>query len=160
MDAIPLSSWLVRAGQAALLLATASCAQPPSTTAVAIPPVPTGEGRIWVYRDDEPYAGKGLPTVGMNGGIVGVANLGGAFYRNVPPGHYTVSVDSTGRDTNQVASLDLSPGQEAYVKIVSNPEWVSGGDTYQYQRNTFYAWPMPTDAARTDVARLSFYGGS
>lgn len=159
-NATPLSSWLVRTGQIALLVATAGCAQPAPTASVAVPPVPAGEGRIWVYRNYEPYTGKGLPTVGMNGGIVGVAELGGAFYRNVPPGHYAVSVESTGRDLNQVASLDVSPGQEAFVRIVSNPEWVSGGDTYQYERPTFYAWPTSPDAGRADVARLSFYGGS
>jgi hypothetical protein len=159
-NATPLSSWLVRAGQIALLVATAGCAQPAPTTAVAVPPVPAGEGRIWVYRNYEPYTGKGLPAVGVNGGIVGVAELGGAFYRNVPPGHYSVSVESTGRDFNQVASLDVSPGQETYVRIVSNPEWVSGGDTFTYERPTFYAWQVSPDAGRADVARLSFYGGS
>jgi hypothetical protein len=156
----PFSSWLVWAGQIALLVATAGCAQPAGTTAVTIPPVPSGEGRIWIYRNYEPYTGKGLPAVGMNGGIVGVAELGGAFYRNVPPGHYAVTVESTGRDFNQVASLDVASGQEAYVRIVSNPEWVSGGDTFFYERPTFYAWPVPPDAGRADVARLSFYGGS
>jgi hypothetical protein len=160
MNATPLSSWLVRGGQIALLVATAGCAQPPSTTAVSVPPVPAGEGRIWVYRNYEPYAGKGLPAVGMNGGIVGVAELGGAFYRNVPPGHYAVTVESTGTDFSQVASLDMSPGQEAFVKIVSNPEWVSGGGTVDYERPTFYAWPMAPDTGRTDIAGLSFYGGS
>jgi hypothetical protein len=159
MNAVRRSSWVVRAGQLALLLATAGCAQPAPTAAVTVPPVPAGEGRIWVYRNYEPYAGKGLPAVGLNGGTVGVAELGGAFYRNVPPGHYTVSVETTGRDFNQMASLDVAAGQEAFVRIVSNPEWVSGGDTFTYERPTFYAWPIPADAARADVARLSFYGG-
>ncbi len=158
-DMMALSRWLLQVAPLSLLLA-AGCAQQPPTATVAIPPVPAGEGRIWVYRDNEPYAGKGLPAIGVNGGIVGVAQLGGAFYRNVPPGHYTVTVESTGRDFEQVANLDMASGQEAYVKIVSNPEWVSGGDTYQYERATFYAWPVPPDAARADVARLSFYGGS
>jgi hypothetical protein len=158
-NAVFLPRWLMRTGQCAVLLATAACAQPAATTAVSIPPVPGGEARIWVYRDNEPYAGKGLPAVGMNGGVVGVAQLGGAFYRDVPPGHYTVTVESTGRDFEQIANLDVAPGQEAYVKIVSNPEWVGGGDTFTYERPTFYAWRMPTDAARADVARLAFYGG-
>lgn len=154
-----LARWLGRAGQCALLLAGAACAQPAVTAAVSIPPVPAGEARIWIYRDYEPYAGKGLPAVGINGAITGAAELGGAFYRNVAPGHYSVTVESTGRDFNQVANFDIAPGQEAYVKIVSSPNWVSGGDIVQYERPTFYAWRMPTDAARVDVSRLSFYGG-
>ena len=75
-NSTPSSSWLVRAGQAGLLLATAACAQPAPTAAVAVPPVPAGEARIWVYRDNEPYAGKGLPAVGMNGAVVGAAATG------------------------------------------------------------------------------------
>jgi hypothetical protein len=154
------SRWVVQARPAALLLAAAGCAQQAQIATVTVPPVQPGEGRIWVYRNYEPYAGKGLPAIGVNGTVVGVAELGGAFYRNVPPGHYSVTVETTGRDVNQVASLDVAPGQEAYVKIVSNPEWVSGGDISNYERPTFYAWRMPTDAARTDVAHLSFYGGN
>lgn len=154
------ANWLARIGQAGLLLATAACAQPAPTAAVAVPPVPAGEARIWVYRDNEPYAGKGLPAVGMNGAVIGAAQLGSAFYRDVAPGHYTVTVETTGRDFDQVASLEMRPGQEGYVKIVSNPEWVSGGDTFTYERPTFYAWEMPPDRARADIARLSFYGGN
>jgi len=153
------SRWLSQAAPAALLLAV-GCAQQAPTAAVTIPPVPAGEARIWVYRSYEPYADKGLPAVGMNGGAVGLAQLGGAFYRNVSPGHYTVSVQSTGTDFNQVASLDVTPGQEAYVRIVSSPEWVSGGDTYQYERPTYYAWAMPAGTGRADIAGLSFNGGN
>ena len=155
-----LKKGLALSAQGALLLVTAGCAQPAATSAVTVPPVSAGQARIWVYRDNEPYAGKGLPAVGVNGGIVGVAQLGGVFYHDVSPGHYTVTVESTGRDFEQVASLDVAPGQEAYVKIVSNPEWVSGGDTFTYERPTFYAWRMPSETARADVSHLSFYGGS
>ena len=155
-----LSRWSMWAGQSALLLAMAACAQSPVTTSVAIPPVPTGEARVWFYRDYEPYAGKGLPAVAMNGGVVGAAELGGAFYRDVPPGHYTVTVETNGRDLNQMADFDVGPGQEAYVKIVSSPDWVSGGDSFQYERPTFYAWRMPSEAARTAIAHLAFNGGS
>jgi hypothetical protein len=157
---VPGANWLVWAGQAGLLLTTVACAQPALTAAVAVPPVPAGEARIWVYRDDGPYAGKGLPAVGMNGAVVGAAQLGGVFYRDVAPGHYTVTVESTGRDYDQVASLEMHPGQEGYVKIVSNPEWVSGGDTFTYERPTFYAWEIPPDKARAEIAHLSFYGGN
>ena len=143
-----------------LLLALAGCAQPTVTASVSIPPIPPGQARIWFYRNYEPYAGKGLPAIAANGGYVGAAELGGAFYRDVPPGHYLITVETTGVDVNQTASLDLPPGREAYVKIVSNPEWVTGGLQTQYERPTFYAWRIPNEIAQADVARLSFYGGS
>src|SRR5438552_15430862 len=106
--------------QGVLIVAMAGCAQQPVTAAVSIPPIPAGEARIWFYRAYEPYAGKGLPAIAANGRYVGVAELGGAFYRDVPPGHYVVTVETTGVDFSQIANLDLAPGQAAFVKIVSN----------------------------------------
>src|SRR5690348_16006920 len=90
---------------ACLMLALAGCARPAPTGAVGVPPIPAGEARLWFYRGDEPYAGKGLPAVWANGVYVGAAELGGAFYRNVPPGHYHISVESTGVDFNQTSDL-------------------------------------------------------
>jgi hypothetical protein len=146
--------------QGLLLLATASCAQPAVTAAFDIPPIPAGEARIWYYRAYEPYAGKGLPAIATNGEYVGAAELGGAFYRDVRPGHYVVTVETTGVDVNQVARLDLAADQTAYIKIVSNPEWMSGGDRTEWERPTFYAWHIPNEIAQADVAQLSFRGGN
>lgn len=152
--------WLTGVVQGVLLLAMAGCAQQPITAAVSIPPIPAGEARIWFYRDYEPYAGRGLPAIAANGRYVGAAELGGAFYRDVPPGHYLVTVQTFGIDTNQTAHFELPQGQEAYVKIVSLPSWETGGDKSQWERPTFYAWQIPNQVAQADVTRLSFYGGS
>jgi len=146
---------LSRAREGVILLALVACTQPPVTSSVMIPPIPAGGARIWVYRDYEPYAGKGLPAVFANSGYVGAAELGGAFYRDLPPGRYQVTVETNGRDFNQAAEVDLPAGREAYVKIVSLPSWVSGGLNL-YERPTFYAWLIPSDTARGDVARLAF----
>ena len=143
-----------------LLLSTANCAQPAITGSVAIPPVPAGEARIWVYRNYEPYTGKGLPAVAANGGYIGRAELGGAFYRDVAPGHYHVTVETFGVDVNQAADFDLAAGRAAYVKIVSNPSWVAYGLENQIERPTFYAWLIPNEVAQADIAPLAFYGGS
>src|SRR5437868_14736119 len=78
--------------QGVLLVAMAGCARQPVTSAISIPPIPAGAARIWFYRDYEPYAGRGLPAIAANGGYVGQAELGGAFYRDVTPGHYLVTV--------------------------------------------------------------------
>ena len=152
--------WLARGAQVMLLLAITGCAQMAATSSVNIPPIPAGGSRIWFYRAADVYTGKGLPAIAANGGYVGQAELGGAFYRNVPPGHYLVTVQTVGVDLNQSANFDLSPGQEAYVRIVSLPSWDTGGDRNEWARPTFYAWLIPNQVAQADVARLSFYGGS
>ena len=152
--------WLARGAQIMLLLAITGCAQMAATSSVNIPPIPAGGSRIWFYRAADVYTGKGLPAIAANGGYVGQAELGGAFYRNVSPGHYLVTVQTVGVDLNQSANFDLSPGQEAYVKIVSLPSWDTGGDRNEWARPTFYAWLIPNQVAQADVARLSFYGGS
>src|SRR5271166_5942561 len=77
------------------------CMQLPVTASVTVPPIPAGEARIWFYRDNEAY--------------VGIAELGGAFYRDVPPWRYHVTVETNGVDFNQTADLDLAAGQQAYV---------------------------------------------
>src|SRR6266478_10062218 len=97
------ASWWVGATYGALLLAMAGCAQPAVTAAVGIPPIPTGEARIWFYRDYEPYAGKGRPAIAVNGGNVGIAELGSAFYHDLAPGRYHVTAESYGVDVNQSA---------------------------------------------------------
>src|ERR1700745_1341478 len=133
----------LRAGAAFFLLAAANgCAPMPTTASVAIPTVPPEKARIWFYRDYEPYAGKGRPSVALNGTYAGIAELGGAFYRDVPPGRYLATVETYGIDFNQVADFDLGSGQEAYVKIVSSPSWFgyNDGDKHVFERPTYYAW--------------------
>src|SRR5215469_9131530 len=62
---------------------------------------PPGYARIWVYRLDEPSVSLDPAYVRFNGRIVGIAELGGAFYRDVRPSEYYVTVDTLGRDVNQ-----------------------------------------------------------
>jgi hypothetical protein len=162
------SSWstllhrLLRAGAPLFLLATADgCApMPPTTASVTVPLVRPGEARVWFYRTYEPYAGKGRPSVAINGTYAGIAELGGAFYRDVPPGHYLATVETYGIDFSQVANFDLAPGQEAYVKIVSSPSWYEDGDKRAFERPTYYAWLIAGNIARAQITHLAFYGGS
>ena len=63
----------------------------------------------------------------LNGAVVAISEPGGALYRDLPPGHYHITVDSDGVDSNQTRDVDLLPGQEAFAKIVSNDNWVEFG---------------------------------
>lgn len=103
-----------------LVLIAASCAQPLATAATA-PQIPAGEARIWFYRGYEPpgrraVIGTMTPTIAVNGADIGPAADESAFYRDVPPGHYDVSIHAV--PSYRSARFDLAAGQQAYVKII------------------------------------------
>lgn len=142
-------------------LAAAGCAQGPDVGSVAIRPIPPGQARIWIYRNFVPSESLNLAQVMINGAVAGYAEPGGgAFYRDVPPGHYRVSVPSYGRDFDQTANFDLAPGEQAYVKIDTLNAWTTGGDLSSFKRDTFYARLMNPRLAQGEVANSRFYGGN
>jgi hypothetical protein len=49
--------------QHVLLLVVASCAQPELIYAVAVASIPTGEARIWIYRDYQPCESLNMAAV-------------------------------------------------------------------------------------------------
>jgi len=144
----------------AFLLIAANCTQLPPTSLVAIPPVPAGEARVWFYRDYEPHETLARPYVRLNEQVFGISEPGGAFYRDVAPAHYSITVDSAGRDVNQFAKVDLVAGQEAYAKILSLRSWLDEDCMAWGGCDTFYVRLMPADAARAAIAASPFYGGS
>ena len=158
----PLLRRLLLVGLAPLLPAIASCASPPLTASVAIPPVPAGEARAWFYRDPGPYDCVNTPYIRMNDAIVGVSQIGGASYRDVPPGQYLVRTDNYLGDFNSTRQVYLYPGQQAYFKVLCLTNWITGGggrNDAGYQRDTFYVWEIPPEVAQGDIARSWFYGG-
>jgi hypothetical protein len=158
----PLFRWLISAYASVLLLfappAYAQAAQPAATSAPA-----AGMARIWFYREMAPYSSQATPYVRLNGAIAGVSMPGGSSYRDVPPGHYHLSVDSYGVDFNQTRDVDLPPGATIFAKVVSNDNWIEGGGGGRggggYHRNTFYVWLYPFEAAWPVIAQSWFYGG-
>ena len=119
-----------------------------------MPPVPAGQARIWFYRDWEPSESLNLANIDVNGTYYASVANGSAFYRDVPPGHYHIAPVSYNRDFNQDRNVDLAPGQQVYIKIVSLESWgvsVSGSRTFR--RDTFYAWLIPPEVAQVEIAR-------
>src|SRR6516165_6560033 len=142
------------------LLIAVSCAQLPPTSAVVIPPIPAGGARLWFYRDGGPRETQERPYLRLNGQIAGISEPNGVFYRNVTPGHYEVTVDSyLSTYVNQFAGLDLSAGEEAYVKVLSQAHWL-GGEVGGVDVENFYTQVIPAEAARAEAAHRPFYGGS
>jgi len=144
-------SIILRTGGSIALLTVMGCAQAP-TASYPISPIPSQAARIWFYRDASAYDGKESRLIRLNGAVVGQSQVGDAFYRDVPPGHYHLTVDTVVTDRTQEADVDLAAGQQAYAKIMSlHGDFVDGGDE-------FYVWLMPAEAARAAIAGLSFQG--
>jgi hypothetical protein len=129
------------------LLITASCSQLPPTDSVVIPSAPAGTARIWIYRNDGPNEIQASPYLRLNGRVAGISEPDGAFYRDVTPGRYVVTVDSyLDGYVRQFASVDLAAGQEAYFKVLSMVRDKSGGEA-GFVRDIFYTRLMPADIA-------------
>jgi len=159
--AIVIPPGLRRLAALALLILVAGCAGsfPPrfQETAAQVPPVPADRARIFFYRDYEPYEGAGRPYLSLNGERIGIAEPGGAIYRDVAPGTYRVTVASYGIWPFPPPPLALRAGEVRYVKIESLQSWASCGTIMRF---TFV--PMPVDAAQgeREVSGSWFYGGS
>jgi len=143
-----------------LPLIAASCTPLPTTSSVVIPPIPSDVARLWFYRDYEPYETLARPYVRLNQQVFGISEPGGAFYRDVAPAHYSITVDSAGRDVNQFAEVDLGAGQERYAKVLSLRSWLDDDCEPWGGCDTFYVRLMPADPARAAIAASPFYGGN
>ena len=146
---------------AMVLAMVAGCARNPTVGSVSVAPILPGEARLWFYRVYLPSETLNMTKVTMNGVYAGYAQLGGAFYRDVPPGSYHIEVESYGKDFNQSAEVALVAGQEAYVKVDSLRSWASDyGVGRTIGRDTFYARLMLSQIARAEIAQSFFDGGS
>ena len=166
MTTKPLSQSLLQAGACILLLAMAGCAQLPSAGSIAIPPIPLSQARVWFYRDANLYESLERPYIRMNGGVVGISEPGGTFYRDVPPGNYHVSVDSYFPQVNSTRDVSLAPGQQVYFKVLPETQPCGGGGggdggggSGECMRASFYVWTMPPEVAQAAVARSPYYPG-
>jgi len=151
--------WLRRCA-ACLLLVLTGCSHLPLTSSVVILPVPAGAARIWIYRDGGVYDDLDRPYLRFNGQMAGISEPNGAFYRDVPPGRYAVTVDSYGVPyPNQFAQVDLGAGQEAFIKVSSMRVKV-GGEAGVGSRALFFTQLVAAETARAAIARTPFYGSS
>lgn len=169
---MPIPAILVRclhlrsAAALGLLFAVAFLAPPsPAAAATETGGPPPGYARIWLYRYYEPYESLARPYVRFNGQIVGISEPGGAFYRDVAPGDYYVTVNSLGRDVNQFTHVGVAAGQQIYVQVQVSRYWDCGGGGGNHGGNgwcrpTFYARLQLPQVAEGAIAHLPFTGGS
>jgi hypothetical protein len=133
-----------------LLLAAASCTPPPTAASVSIPALPPQQGRIWFYREvDTADVNTTTPYVRLNGAIAGVPDPGGAFYRDVPPGTYRITVDSEGNSPRPTQEVALVAGQQIYARIGLGGSWNGQGFTITME---------PSAVGHAAVEHSKFYG--
>jgi len=141
-----LHRWLQWA--AGLLLIVVAGTQP-LVTAAAAPQIPAGAARIWFYQGYEPPGRAAqvtsIPTVVANGTYVGQAPPGTVFYRDVPPGHYDITIPGfSGRS----AHFDGGADQQACGKLVF---WTTGGHDAPNAQG-FSALLVPEQIAQAELA--------
>jgi hypothetical protein len=138
-----------------LLIMTGSIAAPATVQAsTTAPPVPAGQARIWFYRDWLPSESLNLANIEVNGSYFASVANGGVFYRDVAPGLYHIAPVSFVANPAQATTVNLVPGQQVFVKIVSLDSW--GADTTAAKniaRDAFWAWLIPPAVAQAEIAR-------
>lgn len=114
------------------IFALAGCT-PAQPTSVApqtqSPPAGQGMARVWFFRQMDPTAGNvyaGSPIVYANGAPIGDMPQGTVFFRDFAPGKYRFTVQPYGTPTPQHDTLQLAPGQQAYVQVQWEPNWETG----------------------------------
>ena len=146
----------------AMLLACAGCRAPPVTATVAVPALPPQLARIWFYRDPNIYDGPTTPYVRLNDAVIAAAAPGTAFYRDVPPGRYLITVDSLRPAFDRGQIVDIAEGRELFAKVMSlgGPAVQGGLQGSGFHRDTFYLWFYAPEAARAQIAQSYFSGGT
>jgi hypothetical protein len=114
---------------AVMALALAACTAPdqtpvPTPSASATVPMASLPGpmspnlaRIYFYRGFGNNQYLEWTPVWLNGAKVGVSAPGSYFYRDVPPGTYTVTLISDVPYDDQFKTVHVAPGGSTFVKI-------------------------------------------
>jgi hypothetical protein len=146
--------------KATLVVLLAAALSSPVSAAGTTGGPPPGQARIWLYRDYQPYISLARPYLRFNGRAVGISEPGGAFYRDVPPGRYEITVDSQGRDVNQFARVTVAVGDEIFVEVDAVRHANCGvGSRSGTCPPTFYTLVRPPRVAVSAIANSTLHGG-
>jgi hypothetical protein len=140
----------VNAAGLLLMLSAAACATRPATQVAAPPP---GQARIWFYRLWDPSESLNVANIDVNGVYVGAVEPGGAFYRDVTPGVYSIVPQNQYLDYNQNTNVAVVPGQQVFIAVLDLSSWanaVSGGQWY-VRRDAWYARLVPPQYALAQI---------
>jgi hypothetical protein len=125
----------------------------PTFASVRTTPVAAGLSRVYFYRVFEPYESLARPSIYLNGRPVAVSEPGGAFFRDVAPGAYEISVFSPGIYPDQFKTVLLRPGDTLYVRIESLRNWYRG---FNWEKDTFVVSLVGASEAEAEMASLRY----
>ena len=149
--------WTPRHVLAALVLAAllAGCASVPTfdQASTGLPPTPTSEARLFIYRDFEPYQSLSWVPVFLNGTVTGAVGPGRVLMRDLVPGTYTIEAVSQGLWPNQAKTVIVAPGQTVYAKVQTFKSANPTTDRFQLQ-TTFVVVLMDTATGRREIGPL------
>lgn len=96
------------------MLMLAGCATGPrfSEMKSQIGPLPSGQGRVFVYRDSA-FGAAITPKVAINGKVAGVSRANGFFYADLPAGDYRLAAET---EVERSLTFSLAAGESKYVK--------------------------------------------
>jgi len=125
-----------------------------SAVAASLPPLAPGMTRFYVYRLLDPNDPSLGTIVYLNGKDVGFSRTGTVFFRDVPPGPYSITVLSRGQYPDQFKNVVAQAGQNWYVRIgIPPPSW--SWDTPDARGDTFVVQIVDPRIAEAEMAPLA-----
>lgn len=142
-----------------IMLALAGCASPGSQADLA-KPIPPGEARIVVYRNDGIYESLDWVPVTFNGRQVAGVGPDSLFSRDVAPGPYRIDVIAQDLWPDTPKKVVAAAGETIYVKIAVFRNPSSNRSTTDSAGPVFVPEVMDPVVARHDIGELSRGAGS
>jgi hypothetical protein len=140
-----------------LAVALLGCDSAPHGALDAVSGVPSGLGRIYVYRENRFYDAQVWTAVSLNGGVVGSSAPGTVFYRDITPGRYVISARSDKLYPDQARTVLVEPGKSVFARITALPYY--GKTALEWQGNTFVVEIMAPAVAQAQIGRLKLTQG-
>ena len=139
------------------LLMLAGCAAQPTASQAPVPALQPNMARVWVLRT--PSLGAVTtgadPMVYVNGAPLAQSAQKTVFFHDLPPGTYRFTVQSYGEAPNQVDTLQLAPGTQAYVQVVAVPNYYLGSSA---SGASFELMTMAPQEAQASMVSLTNIG--
>jgi hypothetical protein len=141
-----------------ILFALLGCVAGPTVAGVgpAVAPLQAGLARVWFLQLFMPEETRATPIISANGVPVAQSQLGGASFRDFPPGTYTFTVPSYGVDTGQAQTVQLVARTQTYLEVQSLRSWEGANDTAQ--RDTLYVRAISPVWGEKYFPMLTYFG--